>query len=545
LEQRTLLSVAALSSATRAIEGLPWSCHIDFQNSSGNPLAVAADFSVDINWGDGTSSDAKVVALVGHRLFRAVAAHAFAEAGVQPFSTGSDAQNQILLSYQGASAQEIAAVNVKVTDRPLVPLGMTKPVVINSSGQLSGLIGTFRDWNALANASDFQTASTTVGAELNTTISPIGAGKFSVSAIGTIPTTTRSLVLKVMDIGGSQTLLRTRLVLDQSAPTVPVSTIADAYVSAQPGDVIIIQPGTYTESLDLNLSGTATAPITLEAATPGTVILDGGGTLTTAISGNGQFNVISGFVIQNFASTGYQNEQAAIRTNTGWQLNNLTVQDCSGTGIGVFGNDVSLTNVISQDNGSNGIGGSGATNVTLTDCMSLANNTGALFAAHDPTDEGGGGKWTECDGLTFIRYHGDDNCGPGLWLDFENKNVTLIDCEGSGNHSGGPFNAPDWIGAPLAVEANFGPVMVTSFHASATNTGALGIWESASVTVSQSSLLSGVNFRTLDRGVAGLVDDQDTVTNSTIDNLSLTGNPPTNLTLAGNTYLVAPGYPFV
>ena len=174
-----------------------------------------------------------------------------------------------------------------------------------------------------------------------------------------------------MDIEGSRTFLRARLVVEPSAPPIAVSTISDAYANAQPGDVIIIQPGTYTESLDLDLSGTASAPITLKAAIPGTVILDGGGTLNTAISGEGQFDVISGFVIQNFASTGYQNEQAAVRTNTGWELSSVTVQDCSGTGIGVFGNDVSLTNVISQDNGSNGIGGSGTTNVTLTDCMSL------------------------------------------------------------------------------------------------------------------------------------------------------------------------------
>jgi len=192
-----LLSIPALSSVSRPIEGLPWNCHVDFQNSSGNPSAVAADFSVVINWGDGTSSNARIVPLTGHRWFRALAAHTFAEAGVQPFSTGSSAQNQVLLSYQGASAQPIAVVNVKVADRALVSMAMTKPVTINSSGQLSGIIGTFRDFNLLANAADLQTKIVTVGAALNTNISAVGAGKFSVSAIGTLPTTTRSLVIKV------------------------------------------------------------------------------------------------------------------------------------------------------------------------------------------------------------------------------------------------------------------------------------------------------------------------------------------------------------
>jgi len=317
-----------------------------------------------------------------------------------------------------------------------------------------------------------------------------------------------------------------------------------AYAHASAGTTIIVEPGTYHEELDLTSNGTATNPITIEAATAGTAILDGSSSYATGIYGTGEYNTIVGMVVQHYQTTGYQNEEAAVRTATGWQLISDVVQNNSGTGIGVFGSNITITNVVTQNNGTNGIGGSGATNVTLTNVTSSGNNTGAVFPNHDPTDEGGGGKWALCNGLTFINYHGDNNCGPGLWLDWENSNVTITNSEGSGNHGGGPTNAPDWVGAPLMIEANYGPIKVTNFNASATNSGAFGIFETPGVTVTQSSLMSGLNFRDIDRGVAALVDNNDVVTNNTIMGIWLTDATPTNLTLDYNNYQAPSGYAF-
>lgn len=50
---------------------------------------------------------------------------------------------------------------------------------------------------------------------------------------------------------------------------------------AGPGDTIVVLPGTYRESIILKTSGTATAPITIKAQTPGTVVIDG----STELSG--------------------------------------------------------------------------------------------------------------------------------------------------------------------------------------------------------------------------------------------------------------------
>jgi hypothetical protein len=52
-------------------------------------------------------------------------------------------------------------------------------------------------------------------------------------------------------------------------------TIAKAASVAGAGDTVVILPGTYRESVVLKNNGTATAPITFKAQTPGTVIIDG------------------------------------------------------------------------------------------------------------------------------------------------------------------------------------------------------------------------------------------------------------------------------
>lgn len=57
-------------------------------------------------------------------------------------------------------------------------------------------------------------------------------------------------------------------------------TISKAASLAGPGDVVIILPGTYRESVSLKNSGTATAPITFKAQTPGTVFIDGADAVT-------------------------------------------------------------------------------------------------------------------------------------------------------------------------------------------------------------------------------------------------------------------------
>lgn len=60
----------------------------------------------------------------------------------------------------------------------------------------------------------------------------------------------------------------------------PLRSISKAAALAGPGDVIIIRPGTYRESITINTNGTATAPITFKAEQPGTVVIDGADPVT-------------------------------------------------------------------------------------------------------------------------------------------------------------------------------------------------------------------------------------------------------------------------
>jgi hypothetical protein len=53
------------------------------------------------------------------------------------------------------------------------------------------------------------------------------------------------------------------------------SAISAAVASLQPGDTVKISPGIYRESVSIDARGTPEAPITIEAETPGTVILTG------------------------------------------------------------------------------------------------------------------------------------------------------------------------------------------------------------------------------------------------------------------------------
>ena len=82
-------------------------------------------------------------------------------------------------------------------------------------------------------------------------------------------------------------------------PGAPLETIQHAADLSQPGDLILIQPGIYRESVTVPTSGTAIQPIVFRGATPG-AILDGAdedihsGVAWTS-SGNGIYSRVLGF----------------------------------------------------------------------------------------------------------------------------------------------------------------------------------------------------------------------------------------------------------
>ena len=118
-------------------------------------------------------------------------------------------------------------------------------------------------------------------------------------------------------------------------------SIQNAINQAQSGDVIHVSSGDYKENLNFSRSG-----VTLIASDPD-VYVEG------YVTGSGPNITIDGLNVRNVRN-GLQNENAAIRTSSGWSLKNVTSEYNTGTGIGVFGDDVTLVNPIVAYNGQNG-----------------------------------------------------------------------------------------------------------------------------------------------------------------------------------------------
>jgi PA14 domain/Right handed beta helix region/Chondroitinase B len=233
----------------------------------------------------------------------------------------------------------------------------------------------------------------------------------------------------------------------------PIYTISQAAALAKPGDTVLIHPGTYTEDIFLTTSGTATAPITFEAQTAGTVIIDAAG-FTQAISSNfGTTNFINleGITVQG-CNNPSSSQQAAITTGSGWNLTNVTVTGALGTGIEVYGNGVTLTNVAANYCGLAGLSGGGCSNVLVQNCSTIGNNT----LGNNPDDDGGAGKWTGTDHVTINGLISDGNTGPGLWFDYNNANV-LIENSTIYNNQG---LTSAFSGSGIRCELDLGPVVI-------------------------------------------------------------------------------------
>jgi parallel beta-helix repeat protein len=228
-------------------------------------------------------------------------------------------------------------------------------------------------------------------------------------------------------------------------PAGELKTIGAAVRRARPGDVILIEPGTYRETLDLRRSGTAAAPITLAARTPGTVTLDGAG-LPFVLGGTASHIRVQGLTIDHCAN---DLATGAVRVASGWSLTDVVVQNTDGAGILVYGDNVTLTRVTAQSNGQQGIGGSNCSDVLLKDCITRNNNTGMddpvwKTSEHaieqdgqwfvDPLWEAGAGKWTRTRRVTLDGVESYGNGGPGVWFDYDNADVVVRNSTVRNNH---------------------------------------------------------------------------------------------------------------
>jgi parallel beta-helix repeat protein len=120
--------------------------------------------------------------------------------------------------------------------------------------------------------------------------------------------------------------------------TAPLKTIGAGVKLAQPGDTVLVYPGTYTEAttaadvstpgIQVRNVGTASAPVTISAQTAGAAIIDQKSGAVGFEIMNAAYVVISGFTIQNCYGGGVHMEEGAPSNNM--TVENNTVQHCDG-----------------------------------------------------------------------------------------------------------------------------------------------------------------------------------------------------------------------
>jgi parallel beta-helix repeat protein len=110
---------------------------------------------------------------------------------------------------------------------------------------------------------------------------------------------------------------------------VPYCSIAPAAKAAQPGQTVLVSPGTYAEQVSPARSGTAGSPITFLAGTGGQVVVTGGATGSGFKLSSRSWITVAGFTVEGSPGNG-------INLTTGSHLT-ITGNDVSGAGQPVSG----------------------------------------------------------------------------------------------------------------------------------------------------------------------------------------------------------------
>jgi Dockerin type I domain/Right handed beta helix region len=347
-------------------------------------------------------------------------------------------------------------------------------------------------------------------------------------------------------------------------PDEPLQTISAAAALAQPGDVVLIDPGTYSEQVILPISGTPSAPIVFEAAIPGTVIVDGTGFTSIFNGGNGyggqSWINVEGITFQNCSNP---LQTGAVVVGSDSILSDCTVQYCDSSGIVIQGDGATLNNDIAQFNGEQGFKGNGCSNATLNDCITRYNNTGMVapnWAGQpntlnvnglwyvNPNWEAGGGKFDRTNNIVIYDMQSYGNVGQGLSFDINDGATTITDSSFTSELS----LQHDYESIGLTYEISNGPAVISNCVFSNDIGSGLYIGTSSNVLITGNVFENGseLNITNWDRGSDWVLNNV-VVTGNTFDDslVATNGNEypwdatslsAMQLTIANNGYLDAP-----
>jgi hypothetical protein len=187
-------------------------------------------------------------------------------------------------------------------------------------------------------------------------------------------------------------------------------------------------------------------------------------------------------------------QRGGLVTGSDWQILDCLVDGNSSGGLNLRGDRVTLQRVISRRNGFAGISGVDMTDVLIENCQSYENNQRGF----NPGNDGGGGKFLKTRNLRVIGLKSHHNTGPGLWLDYENRDYLIEKCEIYANRG----NTMNWEGGGIDSEINPGPGIIRN-NLIYSNTGpGIGLWETENVLVEHNILKdNGTNLEF--RGMTG------------------------------------------
>lgn len=229
------------------------------------------------------------------------------------------------------------------------------------------------------------------------------------------------------------------------------TSLAKAYPT---GTILWVQNGVYKPFVP-------SAGVTYLAKTPGGVTIDAGGSPTTFTGPGGV--TISGFAFKNALFRAGQ--KYAVLTNNGWRMVDCSATSDSG-GVNATGDSVTLLRFTAAGNGQNGISGY-CTNSQILYCNSTGNNT----LNFDVSVEGGGGKFTKCNGVTVLNSIFSNNSGPGLWFDWLNTNMNVI----GGSYSNNKVGTKTGISPGVVCEISAGPLLVIGATIAGNDNGHIGL----------------------------------------------------------------------
>lgn len=131
-----------------------------------------------------------------------------------------------------------------------------------------------------------------------------------------------------------------------------------------------------------------------------------------------------------------------------WQLEDCVFERASGEGLTLHGDGAVVRRCTIQDNGEVGLGGM-PTNALIEDCIVRRNN----LKGHHCAWEAGGIKLAETDHLRMRRVASYGNAGPGIWLDYNNRDYEVTECICFGNQGITDIDG----GSGIFVEVSPGP----------------------------------------------------------------------------------------